>query len=72
MEDKEPTQVLPTCKVCNRLHKEDAACPLRIANAYTMQPQALENLTDADIAWMREHKDFSVLDVLEDDIADKM
>lgn len=60
------------CTVCRRLHKPDQPCPLRVANAYTMQPQALEMLTNADKEWMKQHPDFSVLGVLEDTIADLM
>jgi len=62
----------PECKVCHRLHELDQPCPLRIANAYTMQPQALEKLTEQDKKWMREHPNFSVLDILEDEIANLM
>lgn len=60
------------CKVCHRNHEADQPCPLRVANAYTMQPQALEDLTEADKEWMKQHPGFSVLDVLEDAIADLM
>jgi len=60
------------CKVCHRLHEPEQPCPLRVANAYTMQPQALEKLTEADKVWMKEHSDFSVLDTIEDAIADAM
>ncbi len=60
------------CNICNRLHDLDKPCPRRVANAYTMQPQALEELTDADKKWMAEHSSFSVLDELEDIIADEM
>ncbi len=60
---------IPTCNVCQRLHRPDQPCPLRIANAYMMQPQALERLTDADKTWMAEHKDFSILDLVEGSIA---
>ena len=63
---------IPTCNVCCRNHKPDQPCPLRIANAYMMQPQALESLTNADKAWMAEHKDFSVLDLVEGSIASIM
>lgn len=61
---------IPVRSVCNRLHEQHQPCPLRIAHAYTMQPQALEKLTEADRRWMEKHKDFSVLDVVEDAIAD--
>jgi len=37
-----------------------------------MQPHALEQLTDADKAWMKTHPAFDVLDTLEDAIADTM
>ena len=60
------------CKVCHRLHKPDQPCPLRIANAYTMQMRALQELTEADTKWMREHSNFSVLDVVEDAIVEAM
>lgn len=52
------------CNVCQRLHEPDQPCPLRIANAYTMQPLALEKLTDADKEWMKQHPDFSVIDAV--------
>ncbi len=60
------------CKVCHRLHEPIQPGPLRIANAYTMQPQALESLTDGDRDWMKEHPNFSALDILEDALADLM
>ncbi len=60
------------CRVCNRLHNIAKPCPLRIANAYMMQPQAPEKLTEADKKWMADHSDFSVLDVVEDTLADIM
>lgn len=58
------------CEVCHRLHGSGQPCPLRIANAYMMQCQALEKLTEADKKWMAENNTFSVLDTLEDAIAD--
>ncbi len=60
------------CPVCLRLHDLDMPCPLRVANAYTMQVQALEKLTEADRGWMAKHPDFSVLNVLEEELADRM
>lgn len=60
------------CKVCRRNHNDNQPCPLRVTNAYTMQPKALELLTDADKKWMAEHPEFDVLDTLEDAIADIM
>jgi len=60
------------CEVCHRLHDLDMPCPLRVANAYTMQPQALEKLTEADKEWMKNNPNFSVLDVLEEELADRM
>lgn len=60
------------CHVCHRMHTSDQPCPLRIANAYTMQQKALEKLTDADKKWMAEHPDFSVLDTVEDAILESM
>ncbi len=60
------------CNICHKLHDENMACPLRIANAYTMQPQALEKLTNADKEWMAEHPDFSVLDAIEDAITNSL
>lgn len=59
------------CKICCRNHEESQPCPLRVANAYTMQPQALEQLTEADKKWMADNP-ISVLDILEDWIADEM
>jgi len=63
---------MPECKVCHRLHDPEQPCPLRIANAFTMQVQALERLTEADKKWMKEHPDFSVLDTVEDALADAL
>lgn len=60
------------CGVCHRLHEPGQPCPLRVANAYTMQPQALEELTEADKKWMASNPNFSILDTLEDAIADMM
>lgn len=60
------------CKVCNRIHDPDMPCPQRIANAYTMQVMALEKLTEADKKWMADHRNFSVLDTIEDAVADMM
>lgn len=60
------------CNVCHRNHEPGQPCPLRVANAYMMQPQALEKLTEADRKWMAENKNFSVLDTIEDAIADMM
>ena len=60
---------MESCNVCHRIHNPDMPCPLRIANAYTMQPRALEELTEPDKEWMKQHPNFSVLDVLEDEIA---
>ena len=59
------------CRVCHRSHREDQPCPLRVANAYMMQPQALEKLTEADKKWMASNST-SVLDILEDELADQM
>jgi len=59
------------CNVCHRLHEPDQPCPLRIAGAYTMLPQA-QMLTEPDKAWIRAHPDFNVLDTVEDTIADMM
>ncbi len=60
------------CPVCHRLHNLDMPCPLRVANAYTMQPKALEQLTEADTKWMVDHPDFSVLVTVEDALSDMM
>ncbi len=60
------------CNMCHRLHEFNAHCPLRIADAYTMQPGALERLTSADRKWIWTHPTFSVLDTLEDAIAELM
>ncbi len=60
------------CDVCHRNHTPEQPCPLRVANAYLMQPQALEKLTEADKNWMAANPSFSVLDTLEDAIADEM
>ncbi len=60
------------CKVCHRNHEEDQPCPLRVANAYMMQYHALELLTDADKEWIARNPKFSVLDTLEDELADMM
>ena len=58
------------CKVCNRMHELNQPCPRRIANAYMMQPQALEQLTAVDKEWMTVYGgNFSVLDIVEDAIA---
>lgn len=59
------------CKVCHRSHEDSEPCPLRIANAYMMLPQALERLTEADKKWMASNQ-VSVLDILEDVIAVRM
>ena len=59
------------CKVCHRDHEESQPCPLRVANAYTMQPQALEKLTEADKKWMASNT-ISVLDILEGELANRM
>jgi len=59
-----------TCEVCSRLHAHNQPCPLRIARAYTMQPQALENTTEPDKRWMASHPDFSVVDTVEEAVAD--
>ena len=61
-----------TCKVCNRLHKVNQPCPLRIANAYMMQPQALERLTEVDKEWMAGNPTLSVLDILEEELANRI
>ncbi len=60
------------CKICHRLHDLDQPCPLRIANAYTMQAGALERLTKIDKIWMQVHPDFSVLDIVEDAVVEAM
>ncbi len=60
------------CDVCHRDHEPGQPCSQRVANAYTMQPQALEKLTEADRKWMAENKNFRVLDTLEYAIADMM
>jgi len=60
------------CKVCHRDHEEYQPCSQRIANAYMMQPRALELLTEADKKWMAENPAFSVLDVLEEELANRM
>jgi len=60
------------CKVCCRNHELGQPCPLRVANAYMMLPQALEKLTEADKKWMAENKNFSVLDTIEETIANMM
>ena len=58
------------CKVCQRLHEPDQPCPLRIANALMfMQPQALGELTKADLEWMTAHTDFNARNILEEAIA---
>jgi len=62
---------MPECKVCCRLHKEDQPCPQRVANAYTMQPQALEKLTEVDKKWMASNQ-VSILDILEEELANRM
>ena len=62
---------MANCKVCNRNHKASQPCPLRVANALTMQPQALERLTDVDKKWMALHP-VSVLAILEDELANRM
>ncbi len=54
------------CPVCARMHNTNEPCPQRIANAYTMQREALQKLTWADRVWMAEHPTFSVTDVVED------
>lgn len=59
------------CSVCNRLHGKEQSCPQRVANAYMMQPQALEQLTEDDKKWMASNP-ISVLDVLEEELADRM
>ena len=59
------------CKVCSRLHEEDAPCPTRLANAYMMRPQALEKLTKADKKWMASNP-IDVLDILEEELANQM
>jgi len=58
------------CDICQRIHGENDPCPMRIANAYTMQPQALEQLSGADKKWIASHPTFSVLRVLEEEVAD--
>lgn len=58
------------CSICHRLHEVDDPCPLRIANALTMRPRALEQLTASDMRWIKNNPDFSVLDTLEDAITD--
>ncbi len=60
------------CSICHRSHGPEQSCPLRIASAYTMQAQALERLTEADKKWMADNPTFSVLDTVEDVIADMM
>ncbi len=63
---------MTVCKVCDRQHGVDQPCPRRLANAMTMQAQALERLTKADMDWVNQHPNFSVLDTVEDAIADLM
>ncbi len=63
---------MTVCKVCNRLHELNQPCPRRLANAMTMQAQALEKLTEVDMEWAKRHPNFSVLDTVEDAIADLM
>lgn len=58
------------CNICRRLHSPSQACPLRLASAYMMLPQALERLTVQDKRWMALHPEFSVLDTIENAIAD--
>lgn len=59
------------CKVCHRNHEDNQPCPLRVANTYMIQYQALEKLTEADKKWMAVNS-VSVLDILEDELADRM
>ena len=59
------------CQVCHRLHGVDEPCPMRIARAETMQLGGLEGITEADREWLRTHN-ISVIDMVEEDIADMM
>ena len=59
------------CNVCRRNHEENQPCPQRVANAYLMLPQALEKLTEVDKTWMATNI-VSVLDILEEELADRM
>lgn len=63
---------MEVCKVCNRQHRPDQACSQRIANAYTMQVGALSALTEVDKKWMASVPGFSVLDVVEQAVADNL
>jgi hypothetical protein len=60
------------CQECGRLHDGSDPCPLRIARARVGQEHAIENLTSADIKWIKDHKDhpcFYAVTILEDAIA---
>lgn len=72
MEQKILPKELPTCSECHRLHAPDQPCPLRIANAYTMQVRALDVLTYADKCWIHSHVNFSVLGVVEQAIVEQI
>ncbi len=60
------------CPVCQRLHDIDAPCPKRVARAFMLVSGSWDELTCADIAWMKAHSTINIVDLLEWHFADMM
>ncbi len=60
------------CRVCHRNHTEDQPCPLRVANLLTGQEGSYKAITTPDAVWLEAHPEFSILDTIEDTLADLM
>lgn len=61
------------CDICKRLHRVNDPCPMRIARAVvTKGTQELEVLTEADRKWLSTNKFVDVLDIMEENIANRM
>ena len=55
------------CRVCDRQHRQDQPCPMRIATYYF---DPLPPLTVADRDWLGKHKDFNPVLKLEEILSD--
>jgi hypothetical protein len=60
------------CIDCNREHESLTPCPRRIANALLGQPGGVLCMLPSDHDWIIEHPDFKVLEVIEEELADRL